>query len=78
MDNLIVSSVSIGSLYLCDVLPQAAFPEVTPLAIVAVCVYYFLSKFDKKMDALMERTEKIEDYIDIQKEKEKEERNHAK
>ena len=78
MDNLIVSSVSIGSLYLCEVLPTTAFPEVTPLAIVAVCVYYFLSKFDKKMDALMERTEKIEDYIDIQKEKEKEERNHAK
>lgn len=70
MDNLIVSSVSIVSLFLCDVLPQTAFPEVTPLAIVAVCVYYFLSKFDKKMDALMERTEKIEDYIAIQKEKE--------
>lgn len=35
----------------------------TPLGIVALCVYYFLAKFDKKMDALMERTKSIESVI---------------
>lgn len=74
MDNLIVSSVSVGSLYLCEVLPQAAFPEVTPLAIVAVCIYFFLNKFDKKMDCLLARTEKLEDYVEN---KEKEEKRNA-
>lgn len=74
MDNLIVSSVGIGSLYLCEVLPTNAFPEVTPLAIVAVCVYFFLSKFDKKMDCLLARTEKLEDYVES---KEKEEKRNA-
>lgn len=74
MDNLIVSSVSIASLYLCEVLPQAGIPEVTPLAIVACVMYFFLTKFDKKMDKLLDRTEKLEDYVD-QKEKEQ---NNAK
>ena len=74
MDNVIVSSVGIGCLYLCEIVPQMGLPEVTPLAIVALCVYFFLTKFDKKMDALLDRTEKIEDYIDEQKHRKEEQK----
>ena len=69
MDNLIVCSTGVGCLFLCEILPQG-WPEVTPLGIIAVVVYFFLTKFDKKMDTLLDRTEKLEDFVDNQKEKE--------
>ncbi len=70
MDNYIVSVAGTLGVLCSQVMPQNPIGEVTPLAIVGVCVYFFLMKFDRKMDALMERTEKIEDYIDNQKNKE--------
>lgn len=69
MDNLIVCSTGVGCLFLCEILPQG-WPEATPLGIIAVVVYFFLTKFDKKMDTLLDRTEKLEDFVDNQKEKE--------
>ena len=75
MDNIAVTATSIFGLYLCEVLPQSAFPEVTPLAIVALCVYYFLTKFDKKMDAVVDKTDKIEDLIKDQRRREEEQHN---
>lgn len=62
MDNAIVGATGL----VCFVFAQVSthwIESVTPLTIVAVVVYYFLVKFDKKLDALEKKTDDIHDEI---------------
>lgn len=58
MDNVIVGSTAA----VCFVMAQMStnwFESITPLGIVALVVYYFLWKFDKKLDVVDDRTREI-------------------
>lgn len=58
MDNAIVGATGA----LCFVLAQTStnwIESVTPLSIVAIVVYYFLWKFDRKLDVIEDTTRKL-------------------
>lgn len=59
MDNAIVGLTGAT----CFVLAEAStswIESVTPLSIVAIVVYYFLWKFDRKLDSLEDKTDDIQ------------------
>lgn len=63
MDNVVVGATGA----VCFLMAQAStnwFESFTPLGIVALVVYFFLFKFDKKMDIIEEKTSKIDQKID--------------
>lgn len=63
MDNLIVGLTGA----VCFVAAETSttwFDNLTPLGIVALVVYYFLWKFDRKLDVIEDRTKEIKDKID--------------
>lgn len=67
MDNMIVGLTGAT----CFVMAQTSMnwiDSVTPLGIVAIVVYYFLWKFDKKLDVLEEQTRNIKINVDSIKE----------
>ncbi len=73
MDNTIVGITGA----VCYILAQTStnwFESFTPLGIVALVVYFFLFKFDKKLDIIEYKTRKLDEKIDrlILKEKETE------
>ena len=63
MDNLLVGLTGAT----CYILAQSAsnwFDSVTPLGIVALVVYYFLCKFDKKLDVVEDQTCDVKKTVD--------------
>lgn len=75
MDNAIVGVTGLT----CYIMAQTAtnwIDSISPLGIVALVVYYFLIKFDKKLDAVEKATSKIE--IDVEEIKDKVELNKEK
>lgn len=63
MDNLIVGLTGAT----CFVMAESAtnwLDSVTPLGIVGLVVYFFLFKFDKKMDWIVGRIQRIDNKID--------------
>ena len=75
MDNTIVGVTGLT----CYIMAQTAtnwIDSISPLGIVALVVYYFLIKFDKKLDAVEKATSKIE--IDVEEIKDKVELNKEK
>lgn len=75
MDNAIVGVTGLT----CYILAETAtnwVDSISPLGIVALVVYYFLIKFDKKLDAVEKATNKIE--IDVEEIKDKVEHEHNK
>lgn len=75
MDNAIVGVTG----FTCYILAETAtnwIDSISPLGIVALVVYYFLIKFDKKLDAVEKATNKIE--IDVEEIKDKVEHEHNK
>ena len=59
MDNFIVG-VTGACCYLMAQVSTNWIESVTPLSIVALVVYYFLCKFDKKLDSLEDKTDDIQ------------------
>lgn len=62
MDNMIVGITGAA----CYVMAQTAtnwFDSITPLGIVALVVYYFLIKFDRKLDTINATTKDIDDRL---------------
>lgn len=68
MDNLMVGLTGA----VCFVAAETSttwFDNLTPLGIVGLVVYFFLFKFDRKLDVIEERTKEIkEDVDDLKKE----------
>ena len=63
MDNLIVGVTA----SICFVMAQAStnwFESTTPLGIVAAVVYFFLWKFDKKLDTVEDTTREIKNNVE--------------
>lgn len=58
MDNVIVG-ITGATCFLMAQMSTNWFESITPLGIVALVVYYFLWKFDKKLDVVDERTREI-------------------
>ena len=75
MDNLIVGLTGA----VCFVAAETStnwIDSLTPLGIVALVVYYFLWKFDRKLDVIEERTKEIKDDVDdLKKEVKRDEQN---
>ncbi|MBQ2622311.1 MAG: hypothetical protein IJF84_13310 [Thermoguttaceae bacterium] len=62
MDNAIVGATGLVC-FMCAQVSNSWIESVTPLTIVAVVVYFFLVKFDKKLDSLEKKTDDIHDEI---------------
>ena len=70
MDNLVVGLTGAT----CFIMAQSAtnwFDSITPLGIVAIVVYYFLWKFDKKLDIIEDTTRELETDMKLLIEKER-------
>lgn len=73
-DNVIVGATGAA----CFILAQTStnwIESITPLGIVAIVVYYFLIKFDKKLDVIEDTTRKLLEMKEKKIVKESDERN---
>lgn len=74
MDNAIVGTIGA----VCFLMAQAStnwIESVTPLSIVAIVVYYFLWKFDRKLDVIEDTTRAMDKNLQHLLDKDKESEN---
>lgn len=74
MDNAIVGTIGAA----CFLMAQAStnwIESVTPLSIVAIVVYYFLWKFDRKLDVIEDTTRAMDKNLQHLLDKDKESEN---
>lgn len=63
MDNLLVGLTGAVCLFAAET-ATTWYENLSPLAIVAFVVYYFLWKFDRKLDVIEDTTREIKEEID--------------